>query len=62
MASHIILNCIGGKVLKWLNNASILLHSLGVASVAISILAKAPKLQSAKFVFTTFNDSKSLAI
>lgn len=39
-----------------LNNISILWHALGTVSLAIAVLAKAPKLQSAKFVFTQFVD------
>ncbi|RFU33719.1 hypothetical protein B7463_g2604, partial [Scytalidium lignicola] len=35
---------------------TIVLHSLGVTSIAIAVLAKAPTHQSAKFVFATFND------
>jgi amino acid transporter len=39
-----------------LNNSSIAFHSLGVASLAIAVIAKAPTHQSAKFVFATFYD------
>jgi amino acid transporter len=54
--SHAVVNTFGVHVLKYLNNTSILLHSIGVTSIAIAVLAKAPTHQSAKFVFATFND------
>lgn len=43
-------------MLRYLNNSSIFLHSVGVTSLAIAVLAKAPTHQSAKFVFASFND------
>jgi amino acid transporter len=52
-----MINTFGVKILGYLNNISIILHSIGVASFAIAILAKAPTHQSAKFVFTKFNDA-----
>ena len=57
LISHATLNIFGVKLLRYLNNVSITLHSLGVTSFAIAVLAKAPKHQSAQFVFATFNDS-----
>ncbi|KAG9236417.1 amino acid/polyamine transporter I [Amylocarpus encephaloides] len=54
--SHGLVNTFGVHVLKYLNNTSILLHSVGVTSLAIAVLAKAPTHQSAKFVFATFFD------
>lgn len=54
--SHAMLNTFGVKVLRYLNNTSVALHSLGVTSFAIAVLAKAPKHQSAKFVFASFYD------
>lgn len=56
LISHAIINTFGVHILRYLNNTSILLHSLGVAALAIAMLAKAPTHQSAKFVFATFND------
>lgn len=55
--SHAMTNSFGVKYLRYLNNTSIVLHSLGVFSFAVAVLAAAPKHQSAKFVFATFNDS-----
>lgn len=55
--SHAIINSFGVHTLRYLNNTSILLHSLGIAAFAIALLAKAPTHQSAKFVFATFNDN-----
>jgi amino acid transporter len=54
--SHGTVNTFGVHILRYLNNTSILLHSAGVTSIAIAVLAKAPTHQSAKFVFATFND------
>jgi amino acid transporter len=51
-----MVNTFGVHVLRYLNNTSIALHSLGVTSIAIAVLAKAPTHQSAKFVFATFYD------
>jgi amino acid transporter len=51
-----MVNTFGVHVLRYLNNTSIALHSLGVTAIAIAVLAKAPTHQSAKFVFATFYD------
>jgi amino acid transporter len=56
LVSHGVVNTFGVHILKYLNNTSILLHSVGVTSLAIAVLAKAPTHQSAKFVFATFYD------
>ena len=56
LASHGTVNTFGVHILRFLNNSSIILHSLGVGSLAVAVLAKAPTHQSAKFVFSTFND------
>lgn len=56
LISHGIVNTFGVQVLRYLNNSSIALHSLGVTAIAIAVLAKAPTHQSAKFVFATFYD------
>ena len=54
--SHGMVNSFGVHTLRFFNNVSVTLHSLGVSAFAIAILAKAPTHQSAKFVFATFND------
>jgi len=54
--SHGIVNSFGVHILRYLNNTSIILHSLGVFSLAVAVVAKAPHHQSAKFVFATFYD------
>ncbi|KAI3326365.1 amino acid transporter [Xylariaceae sp. AK1471] len=56
LVSHGLVNTFGVRVLKYLNNVSILLHSAGVAALAIAVLAKAPKHQPASFVFGYLND------
>ena len=54
--SHGMINTFGVRILRYLNNTSIVLHSAGVFSLAVAVVAKAPKHQSAKFVFATFYD------
>ncbi|KAE8449907.1 hypothetical protein EG329_007384 [Mollisiaceae sp. DMI_Dod_QoI] len=56
LVSHGTVNTFGVHILRYLNNTSIALHSLGVTAIAIAVLAKAPTHQSAKFVFATFYD------
>jgi amino acid transporter len=57
LVSHGLVNSFGVHILRYLNNTSIILHSLGVTAFAIAVVAKAPTHQSAKFVFATFNDN-----
>jgi len=61
LISHGIVNTFGVHILRYLNNTSIALHSLGVTSIAIAVLAKAPTHQSAKFVFATFYDGTGVS-
>ncbi|KAI1811422.1 amino acid/polyamine transporter I [Poronia punctata] len=56
LVSHGLVNTFGVRVLKYLNNVSIVLHSAGVTAIAIAILAKAPTHQPASFVFGRLND------
>ncbi|KAJ9144973.1 Amino acid transporter [Pleurostoma richardsiae] len=56
LVSHGIVNTFGVHILRYLNNTSIILHSAGVTALCIAVLAKAPKLQSASFVFAKFYD------
>lgn len=60
LVSHAMVNSFGVHVLKYLNNVSIFLHSAGVSAICIAVLAKAPKLQPASFVFQTFYDGTGL--
>lgn len=60
LASHGLVNTFGVRVLKYLNNVSIVLHSAGVTALAIAVLAKAPKHQPASFVFGYVNDGTGL--
>lgn len=50
LISHGLVNTFGVHILRYLNNSSIILHSVGVAAFAIAVVAKAPTHQSAKFV------------
>jgi amino acid transporter len=56
LVSHGLVNTFGVRVLRYLNNTSIILHSLGVGSLAIAVVAKAPTHLSAKEVFSHFYD------
>lgn len=56
LISHGVVNTFGVHILRYLNNTSIILHSVGVSCFAIAVLAKAPIHQSGKFVFATFYD------
>ena len=56
IGSHATLNTFGVKLLRYLNTTSVILHSVGISCFAIAVLAGAPKHQSAKFVFASFND------
>lgn len=56
LVSHGTLNTFGVGILRYLNNTSVILHSVGVTCFAIAVLAKAPTHQTAKFVFASFYD------
>ena len=56
LVSHGTINTFGVRLLRYLNNSSVVLHSVGVTCFAIALLAKAPTHQSAKFVFASFYD------
>ena len=56
LTSHGLVNTFGVHILRYLNVSSIVLHSLGVFSFAVAVVAKAPKHQSASFVFGKFYD------
>lgn len=51
-----MVNTFGVHILRYLNNTSIILHSLGVFSLAVAIVAAAPTHRSAKEVFAHFYD------
>lgn len=56
LVSQGLINTFGVHLLHYLNDISVWWHALGTVSLVIAILAKAPKLQSAEFVFQTFID------
>lgn len=56
LVSHGIVNTFGVRILRYLNNASIALHSVGITAICIAVLAKAPTHQPASFVFGSFHD------
>lgn len=59
LVSHGLVNTFGVRVLRYLNNTSIILHSLGVFSLATAVIAGAPKHPSASEVFQHFYDVRS---
>ena len=59
--SHGMVNSFGVHILRYLNNTSIVLHSLGVFSLAVAVLAKAPHHQSAKFVVSVVTCQENMA-
>lgn len=56
LVSHGLVNTFGVKILKYLNNTSIVLHSLGVSAFAIAVVAAAPTHRSAAEVFSFYYD------
>lgn len=60
LVSHGMVNTFGVHVLRYLNNSSIFLHSVGVSAIALAVLIKAPTHQSGAFVFGTFNDGTAV--
>lgn len=60
LVSHGLVNSFGVHVLRYLNNISIFLHSVGITVLCIAVLAKAPTHQPASFVFSTFYDGTGL--
>ncbi|KAK4057283.1 polyamine transporter tpo5 [Microbotryomycetes sp. JL221] len=56
IGSHGLINTFGIRTLAFFNRSSIAIHSLGVGSLAIALLAKAPTHRSAREVFATFYD------
>ncbi|KAL9589088.1 MAG: hypothetical protein Q9203_002117 [Teloschistes exilis] len=52
LVSHGVINSFGVHILRYLNNTSILLHSVGISCFCIAVLAKAPTHQSAKLLFS----------
>jgi amino acid transporter len=56
LISHGLVNTFGVHILRYLNNTSIILHSAGVFSIAVAVVAAAPTHRSAKEVFAFFYD------
>ncbi|KAF1981878.1 APA family basic amino acid/polyamine antiporter [Aulographum hederae CBS 113979] len=56
LVSHGLTNTFGVHILRYLNNSSIILHSLGCSALAIAVVSAAPTHRSAKEVFATFYD------
>lgn len=56
LISHGLINTFGVRMLRLFNHSSVLLHSLGVGSLAVALLAKATSHQTSQFVFFKFYD------
>ena len=54
--SHAAVNTFSVRILRYMIYTSIALNSVGIASLTISVLIKAPTHQSAAFVFSKFYD------
>ncbi|KAF9962406.1 hypothetical protein BGZ72_006228 [Mortierella alpina] len=51
-----VINTAGGRALKIASLVSVVVHIFGTIAIIVTVLVGAPKLQSAKFVFTDFQD------
>lgn len=60
LTSHGLINTFGISVLKYLNNSSIIFHSVGVFSFAVAVVAAAPTHRSASEVFGFFYDGTGI--
>ena len=56
LLSHVGVNLFSVRSLKYMIYTSVVLNTLGIISLAIATMAKAPKLQPASFVFAMFFD------
>jgi len=56
LCSHVCVNMFSVRTLRYMIYTSIVLNVAGIISLAIAVLAKAPKHQPASFVFSTFHD------
>ena len=56
LASHVAINLLSVRSLRYMIYTSIALNTLGVSCLAVAILAAAPKHMDAKFVFSKFFD------
>ena len=56
LTSHVLVNFLSIRNLRYMINSSILLNVVGVICLGVSVLAKAPSHQPASFVFSKFFD------
>ena len=56
LVSHVLINFLSIRKLRYAINVSILLNTVGVICLGIAVLAKAPTHQPASFVFSKFYD------
>ena len=60
LASHVCVNMLSVRALRYMIYTSVSLQSLGIVCLAIAVLAKAPTHQSAKFVFAMYHDGTGI--
>ena len=60
LLSHVLINLFSVRTLRHMIYPSIVLNTVGIACLAVSVLAKAPTHRPAKFVFSTFFDGTGL--
>ena len=56
LLSHVLINLLNVRTLRYMIYTSIVLNTVGVLCLAIAVLAKAPTHQPGRFVFSTFYD------
>ena len=56
LISHVVVNMFSIASLRYMIYTSVSINTVGVCALAIAVLAKAPNLKSASFVFATFYD------
>ena len=60
LISHVLINLLSVRTLRYMIYTSVVLNTLGVICLAIAVLAKAPTHRPGKFVFSTFYDGTGL--
>ena len=56
LVSHVAVNVFSVRTLRYIIYTAVCLNTIGITSLAIALLAKAPHHQSARFVFASFYD------
>lgn len=56
LLSHVLINLLSVRTLRYMIYTSVFLNTVGVSCLAIAVIAKAPTHSSASFVFSRFHD------